>query len=144
MQHLEKAVEQRLASDGVRLTRGRRATVQAILEAGGPRTAAEIQVELGDAVPLSSLYRSLAVLTESGVLVAQHDSGGIMRFELAEWLTGHHHHFVCVSCGTAVDVTPNPDQERAIETLIEEMASANGFAVTGHRFEIEGRCRSCR
>ena len=144
MQHLEQAVEQRLASDGVRLTRGRRATVQAILEAGGPRTAAEIQVELGDAVPLSSLYRSLAVLTESGVLVAQHDSGGIMRFELAEWLTGHHHHFVCVSCGTAVDVTPNPDQERAIETLIEEMASANGFAVTGHRFEIEGRCRSCR
>ena len=144
MQHLEQAVEQRLASDGVRLTRGRRSTVQAILEAGGPRTAAEIQVELGDAVPLSSLYRSLSVLTESGVLVAQHDSGGIMRFELAEWLTGHHHHFVCVSCGTAIDVTPNPDQERAIETLIEEMASANGFAVTGHRFEIEGRCRSCR
>ena len=144
MQHLEQAVEQRLASVGVRLTRGRRSTVQAILEAGGPRTAAEIQVELGDAVPLSSLYRSLSVLTESGVLVAQHDSGGIMRFELAEWLTGHHHHFVCVSCGTAIDVTPNPDQERAIETLIEEMASANGFAVTGHRFEIEGRCRSCR
>ena len=144
MQHLEQAVEQRLTADGVRLTRGRRATVQAIVEAGGPRTAAEIQVELGDALPLSSLYRSLSVLSESGVLTAQHDSGGIMRFELAEWLAGHHHHFVCVSCGTAIDVTPNPDQERAIETLIEEMASENGFAVTGHRFEIEGRCESCR
>lgn len=144
MQHLEHAVEQRLAAEGVRLTRGRQATVQAIANAGGPRTAAEIQVELGDSLPLSSLYRSLSVLTDSGVLVAQHDSGGIMRFELAEWLAGHHHHFVCVSCGTAVDVTPNPEQERAIERLIEEMASANGFAVTGHRFEIEGRCRSCR
>lgn len=144
MQHLEESVEQRLAADGIRLTRGRRATVQALVEAGGPRTAAEIHAELGDAIPLSSLYRSLSVLTDSGVLVAQHDSGGIMRFELAEWLAGHHHHFVCVSCGTAVDVTPNPEQERAIETLIEEMASANGFAVTGHRFEIEGRCKSCR
>ena len=144
MQHLEHAVEQRLASEGIRLTRGRRATVQAIAGAGGPRTAAEIQVELGDTIPLSSLYRSLSVLTRSGVLVAQHDSGGIMRFELAEWLAGHHHHFVCVVCGIAIDVTPDPAQERAIEKLINEMASANGFSVTGHRFEIEGRCRSCR
>jgi Fe2+ or Zn2+ uptake regulation protein len=24
------------------------------------------------------------------------------------------------------------------------MAAASGFAVTGHRFEIEGRCASCR
>jgi len=144
MQHLEQTVEQHLATEDVRFTRGRRATVQAIADAGGPRTAAEIQAELGDVIPLSSLYRSLSVLTDSGVLVAQHDSGGIMRFELAEWLAGHHHHFVCVSCGTAVDVIPNPDQEHAIERLIEEMATVNGFAVTGHRFEIEGRCTSCR
>jgi Fe2+ or Zn2+ uptake regulation protein len=144
MQHLEQTVEHRLAAEDVRFTKGRRATVQAIADAGGPRTAAEIQAELGDAIPLSSLYRSLSVLTDSGVLVAQHDSGGIMRFELAEWLAGHHHHFVCVSCGTAVDVIPNPDQEHTIERLIEEMATVNGFAVTGHRFEIEGRCTSCR
>ena len=96
MQHLELAVEQRLAAEGVRLTRGRRAIVLAIASAGGPRTAAEIHAELSDTLPLSSLYRSLSVLTDAGVLVAQHDSGGIMRFELAEWLAGHHHHFVCV------------------------------------------------
>jgi Fe2+ or Zn2+ uptake regulation protein len=144
MQHLEQAVEQRLAAEGVRFTRGRRTTVLAIAGAGGPRTAAEIQAELEDTLPLSSLYRSLSVLADAGVLVAQHDSVGIMRFELAEWLSGHHHHFVCVSCGTAVDVTPNSDQERAIEKLIREMASANGFSVTGHRFEIEGRCKACR
>jgi Fur family ferric uptake transcriptional regulator len=144
MQHLEQAVEQRLAAEGVRFTRGRRTTVLAIAGAGGPRTAAEIQAELGDTLPLSSLYRSLSVLADAGVLVAQHDSVGIMRFELAEWLSGHHHHFVCVSCGTAVDVTPNSDQERAIEKLIREMASVNGFSVTGHRFEIEGRCKACR
>lgn len=144
MQHLEQAVEQRLAAEGVRFTRGRRTTVLAIAGAGGPRTAAEIQAELEDTLPLSSLYRSLSVLADAGVLVAQHDSVGIMRFELAEWLSGHHHHFVCVSCGTAVDVTPNSDQERAIEKLIREMASVNGFSVTGHRFEIEGRCKACR
>lgn len=144
MQHLEQAVQQRLSSEGIRLTRGRRATLQAIADADGPRTTAEIQADLSDTIPLSSLYRSLSVLAAAGVLSAQHDAEGIMRFELSEWLAGHHHHLVCMSCGTAVDIVPNTEQERAIEQLIEQMAVASGFAVTGHRFEIEGRCVSCR
>ena len=144
MQHLEQTVEQRLSSEGIRLTRGRRAILQAIADADGPRTAAEIQTDFSETIPLSSLYRSLSVLAAAGVLTAQHDAEGIMRFELAEWLAGHHHHLVCMSCGAPVDVVPNIEQERAIEQLIEQMAAASGFAVTGHRFEIEGRCASCR
>jgi len=144
MQHLEQAVEQRLSSEGIRLTRGRRATLQAIADADGPRTAAEIQADLSETIPLSSLYRSLSVLAAAGVLTAQHDSEGVMRFELAEWLAGHHHHLVCISCGATADVVPSSEQEHAIEQLIEQLASASGFAVTGHRFEIEGRCASCR
>ena len=124
MQHLEQAVQQRLSSEGIRLTRGRRATLQAIADSGGPRTAAEIQTDLSETI--------------------QHDAEGIMRFELAEWLAGHHHHLVCISCGAAADVVPSSEQEHAIEQLIEQMAAASGFAVTGHRFEIEGRCASCR
>lgn len=144
MQHLEQAVEYRLASEKIRLTRGRRAAVHAIAEADGPRTAAEIQAQLLGAIPLSSLYRSLSVLLDAGVLTAEHDSEGVMRFELAEWLAGHHHHLICSSCGIAIDVMPHDEQEHAIEQLVEQMAAAAGFAVTGHRFEIEGRCQSCR
>lgn len=143
MQHLEQAVQQRLSSEGIRLTRGRRATLQAIADAEGPRTATEIQGDLAETIPLSSLYRSLSVLAAAGVVEAQHDAEGIMRFELAEWLAGHHHHLVCISCGSAVDVVPNAAQERAIERLIGQLAAASGFAVTGHRLEIEGRCVSC-
>jgi len=144
VQSLDHAVHQHLSAQGIRLTRGRRAALFAITAADGPRTAADIQTELSDGIPLSSLYRSLSVLSEAGVLSAQHGPEGVMRFELAEWLTGHHHHLVCVSCGVAVDVTPNHEQEQVIEHLIEQMAGASGFAVTGHRFEIEGLCSSCR
>ena len=144
MQQLEQAVEQRLTADGVRLTQGRRDTVEALAKMHGPRTAAEIHDEVGSTVPLSSLYRSLSVLTEANVLSAQHGSDGVIRFELAEWFTGHHHHLVCTSCGTVVDVTPTIDQERAMEQLVENMAQEAGFDVSGHRFEIEGTCRSCR
>ena len=144
MQQLEQAVEQRLAADGVRLTQGRRDTVEALAKMHGPRTAAEIHDRVGSAVPLSSLYRSLSVLTDADVLSAQHGSDGVIRFELAEWFTGHHHHLVCASCGTVVDVTPTAKQEKAMEELVAKMASDAGFTVTGHRFEIEGTCKACR
>ena len=143
MQQLEQAVEQRLAIDGVRLTQGRRDTVEALVKMSGPRTAAEIHDQVGSTIPLSSLYRSLSVLTDAGVLSAQHGSDGVIRFELAEWFTGHHHHLVCTSCGTVIDVAPTIDQEKAMEELVEEMAHDAGFTVTGHRFEIEGTCKTC-
>lgn len=144
MQHLEQAVEQRLSAEGVRFTQGRRSTVQALANMHGPRTVAEIHDRVGDAIPLSSLYRSLAVLKDAGVLSAQHGSDGVVRFELAEWFTGHHHHLICTSCGTVVDITPTADQEQAMEHLVKNMALEAGFDVSGHRFEIEGTCRECR
>jgi Fe2+ or Zn2+ uptake regulation protein len=144
MQYLEQAVEQRLAAEGVRLTQGRRSTVEALADMHGPRTVAEIHDHVDGAIPLSSLYRSLSVLTDAGVLSAQHGSDGVIRFELAEWITGHHHHLVCTSCDTVADVTPTIAQEKAMEQLVEEMAQETGFDVSGHRFEIEGTCRECR
>jgi len=144
MQHLEQAVEQRLEAEGVRLTSGRRSTVEVLATMHGPRTAAEIHDQVVGKVPLSSLYRTLSILTDANVLSAQHGSDGVVRYELAEWFTGHHHHLVCTSCGTVVDVTPTPEHEQAMERLVATMAQETGFAVSGHRFEIEGTCRACR
>lgn len=144
MQHLEQTVEQRLETEGIRLTPGRRSTVVALATMHGPRTAAEIHDQVGSTVPLSSLYRSLAVLTNADVLSSRHGSDGIVRFELAEWFTGHHHHLVCTSCGTVVDVTPTADQEKAMEQLVRDMTRETGFDVSGHRFEIEGTCGACQ
>lgn len=144
MQHIEPSVEQRLTAEGIRLTGGRRRTIATLAAMGGPRTAAEIHSETGDAIPLSSLYRSLAVLTDAGILASRHGSDGVIRFELAEWFTGHHHHLICVECGATFDVIPTPEQERAMTQLVEEMAADTDFAATGHRFEIEGLCSACR
>ncbi len=95
-------------------------------------------------VPLSSLYRSLAVLVDAGVLAQHHGADETTRYELAEWLTEHHHHLVCISCGSITDVTASEDQEAVVGRLVEAFAGSSNFAVSGHRFEIEGRCASCR
>jgi Fur family transcriptional regulator, ferric uptake regulator len=140
---LERQITRKLADDGLRPTAARTAVIRSLAAADGPRSAAELYEHLDGAVPLSSLYRSLAVLEEAGILDPHHGARGLTRYELAEWLSGHHHHLVCVVCG-AVDDIRLPDRvEAALEGLVAEVTDSAAFAAAGHSLEIEGRCRRC-
>src|SRR5512136_741579 len=110
----EQAVARLLQAEGVRFTTARRLVVRALSVAGGPQSADDLHHALGDRLPLSSLYRTLSVLEGARVLAKEHDGGGVGRYELAEWLVGHHHHVVCVSCGEVRDVGLDPRTEKTI------------------------------
>jgi Fe2+ or Zn2+ uptake regulation protein len=139
----EKRVEERLAESGVRYTGGRRLVVSGLERAGGPRSAAELHHDLGGAVPVSSVYRTLAVLEEVGVVEPHHGSRGITRYEIAEWLAGHHHHLVCLQCGAVEDFELSGDLESELEHLVSRASSVTGFTAAGHSLEIDGRCSRC-
>jgi len=140
----EHAVGSFLDSRSFRFTAARRLVVRTLADAGGPMTAGDLHERLREDIPLSSLYRTLAVLEEARVLAKEHDAGGVGRYELAEWLTGHHHHLVCSSCGEVKDIAVDPEIERTISGLVERIADGAGYRVTGHRIDIEGACRTCR
>lgn len=140
---LDRQVEQRLGDSGVRYTRTRRAVVVALVDADGPRSAAELAQEVGPSIPLSSLYRTLSVLESAGILAPHFSSPGITRYELAEWLTGHHHHLVCINCGQIEDIEASELIERRLQQIVTDVAGASSFNETNHALEIEGRCRRC-
>lgn len=141
---LDREVEQKLSAHEARYTRARRRVVSALTDADGPRSAAELHEQVGDVVPLSSLYRSLAILEEAGVVVPHHGARAVTRYELAEWLAGHHHHLVCVVCGSVEDVTVTDSEEEKLEDLVERVSRAAGFEPVDHALEIEGKCARCR
>ncbi len=140
----ERAISPLLDARGVRFTPARRAVVRALAGADGPMTAADLHELLRQRVPLSSLYRTLAVLEGARVLAREHDASGAARFELAEWLRGHHHHLVCNSCGEVRDVVVTADTERTVNGLVQRIAHRAGYAATGHRIDIEGTCPACQ
>lgn len=140
---LDREIEQRLSDTGIRFTKGRKAVTAALARADGPRSAAELHEVIEPAVPLSSLYRSLAVLEEAGVLVP-HFGQSVSRYELADWLAGHHHHLVCLECGAVDDVELPEDLETRISKLVEEVGSLTTFSPTDHSLEIEGKCSRCQ
>jgi Fur family ferric uptake transcriptional regulator len=142
MSTTHRQVEQQLTDHDVRYTRGRRAVVGALEAADGPRSAAELAPDL-PSVPLSSLYRTLAVLEEAEVVVPHLSTKGIARYELAEWLAGHHHHLVCVGCGRVEDVEVPERYEAQVHELVGELSSQASFSATNHALEIEGMCSDC-
>lgn len=139
---LHEAVRRHLADRHIRYTTGRQSVVTALVKVDGPESAAELHDRMR--VPLSSLYRNLTVLDEAGVLERHHDADGLARYELAEWLGGHHHHLICVDCGTVEDVELGEDAETTLDEIARRAARRSGYRATGHNLEIEGVCPSCR
>ena len=142
MSHMHRQVEQRLMDRDVRYTNGRRAVVDALDVADGPRSAAELAPEL-PSVPLSSLYRTLTVLEEADVVVPHLSTKGVARYELAEWLAGHHHHLVCIDCGKVEDIVVSERYEAQVHDIVVAMSAQASFTATNHALEIEGMCAQC-
>jgi Fe2+ or Zn2+ uptake regulation protein len=141
---LDREVEQRLRERDVRYTKGRRTVANALNEAAGPMSAAELHGVVGAEVPMSSLYRTLTVLEEAEIVVPHFGTRSLTRYELAEWITGHHHHLVCLVCGVVEDIDVPPSHEGDVKAVVARIADLASFTPTSHVLEIEGRCRRCR
>jgi Fe2+ or Zn2+ uptake regulation protein len=141
---IEREVQKRLRDREIRFTAGRRAVVAALVGSDGPRSASELHSEIGSDVPLSTLYRSLTILEEAGVVIPHFGAKSLTRYELAEWLTGHHHHLVCIECGAVEDVDiPRADEDQ-VRDLVAAISSQASFTPLNHALEVEGRCARCR
>lgn len=136
-------VAERLGHSGARYTTSRRAVVAALSDVSGPVSPADLHERM-EGVPLSSLYRSLGVLETAGVVTRSHDPNGVGLVELDEWLTGHHHHVVCISCGEVRDIDLDRVVEGRLDAIADEIATATGYQMMSHRMDIEGVCASCR
>jgi len=140
---LDSEIETRLSSHDARYTRGRRLVVATLAGSEGPRSAGELHAQIGSTMPLSSLYRSLAVLEESGVVVRHFTKSGVARYELAEWLQENHHHLVCLDCGKVEDLALPHSYEEKVRALVEKIGSTVSFTPVNHAFELEGLCSRC-
>jgi Fe2+ or Zn2+ uptake regulation protein len=137
------AIALRLAGLDQRYTPLRRALVEALAVAGRPLTIPEIR----DACPglsQSTAYRNMTSLMEVGVVRHVNGADDHGRFELAEELTGHHHHLICGSCGTVADVHASDRLERALAEAAAGVADEQGFEIAEHRFDLVGTCADCR
>ncbi len=130
-----------LARRGMRYTKERRLILKAVMSRHDHFEPEDILVSLhakGERVSTASVYRTLPLLIESGIVAKNpcDRMGARLEHVLGH---DHHDHLVCVSCGKIVEFH-NPE----IEDLQEKVADDHGFKVEGHRLVISGYCSECR
>jgi len=133
----------RVASSGVRLTRQRRALIEALQGAEEHVDAAALLAlarKRDPRIDRATVYRTLDVLKRLRLideLDLMHMQGEKHYFEPR---TVHDHcHLACLRCGSIVEYA-----SPAFEALKTEIATENSFHVEVIRLEVGGVCKQCR
>jgi len=142
MSDLHGLAAARLRADGQRYTANRRAVLETLAAAERPPSIPQLLAARPD-LAASSLYRNLAVLERAGIVHRIVTNDEFARFELAEDLTGHHHHRICTTCGAVDDFTLSTRLEAELERALGRVASRSGFKANGHRLDLVGTCARC-
>lgn len=128
-----------LTGGGGRRTSSRQAIVEALVGAGGHITADELAAEVQGRLPtvsLSTVYRTLDALEESGVVDHVHLGHGRAIYHLAD---DDHQHLVCEVCERVEELPPD-----RLEGFLGMLERDFGFDVDRRHFAIVGTCRRCR
>lgn len=130
--------ESRLRDAGLRVTRPRVAVLEAVRD--NPHTdSAALAETVHDALPSVSrqaIFDCLNTLTETELLRRVRPSGSPARYEIRR--DDNHHHLVCRSCGTVLDV------ECAVGAAPCLEASENhGFVIDEAEVIYWGVCPDC-
>jgi Fur family ferric uptake transcriptional regulator len=127
-----------LRERGERLTKARRAVIDALVASGDHLTAEQIGScvqEVHPEVHRATIYRTLDTLTELGVTEHSHLGHGPAVYHLADEL---HQHMVCESCGEVREVPTS-----LLRGLGKRLREDYGFVMRPTHFAIVGRCREC-
>ena len=129
-----------LAESGLRSTRQRATVLAELLGEPDDVTAQQLHERLrgrGERLGLATVYRTLGLLAEEGVVdVLSHRPGELCYRRCAQ---GHHHHLVCSRCHRVVELG-----DCELDPWLERVSSEHGFVATGHRLEVAGLCAACR
>jgi hypothetical protein len=134
--------DERLRRDGQRYTSNRRVLIDALRAANRPVTVLEL-IDGAPGMAQSSAYRNLSVLEEAGVVRRLVTADDTARYELAEDLTHHHHHLICESCGSVIDIDVPAELEDGVTSFSSSVAESHGFRIEHHRLDLIGVCPAC-
>lgn len=114
---------------------GQRRTVAQVLEDSGDHPDVEELYErslrIDPQISIATVYRTVKLLEELGILERLEFKDGKSRFEDAE--REHHDHLIDLHTGEVIEF-----RDDEIELLQEKIASRLGYALRGHRLELYG------
>lgn len=127
-----ETLEEQCAAKGMRMTDQRRVIAQVIEQAADHPDVEELYrraSQIDSRISLSTVYRTLNLFEEAG-LVTKHDfKDGRARFELIP--DEHHDHLIDIRSGKVIEF-----RNEEIEAIQEVIAKRLGYRLVDHRLEL--------
>jgi len=129
---MRDTITERCAAKGLRMT-GQRRVIARVLEISDDHPDVEelhARAAARDSrISVATVYRTVKLLEESGIIDKLEFGDGRARYEDAE--RAHHDHLIDVNTGDVIEFV---DPE--IEALQERIAAKLGYRLVGHRLEL--------
>jgi Fur family ferric uptake transcriptional regulator len=141
MRFTENRITSLLRQRGYKLTPQRRRVINAIALSHEHLTPAALYEKVHEQHPnvgRVTIYRTLEILSELGLICEVHADGSCHSYLLRR-PSEHHHHLICSDCGAVVDFDGCDLSE-----LEQKLSRKTGFDINGHLLEFSGLCPSCR
>lgn len=124
----------RCEAQGLRMTEQRRTIAKVLESADDHPDVEELYRRASDADPkisLATVYRTVKLLEETGILEKHEFGDGRARYEDAE--REHHDHLIDMNSGEVIEFV-----DAEIEALQDRIAQKLGYRLMGHRLELYG------
>lgn len=133
-------VEEFLRTRHYKLTGPRREIIRILNKSNRPLSVQEIHQQLSDTTAdLASVYRTINLLCDLGVITKLDFHEKLYRYELSDAFAPHHHHLICRKCGSIENIF-----EQCLPKGFEKkIRQRSGFEVKSHILEFYGVCESC-
>jgi Fur family transcriptional regulator, ferric uptake regulator len=127
-----------LRASGYRVTPQRQLVLEAVkrLEHATPEEIYSQVRQTAVGVNLSTVYRTLELLEQIGLVTHTHLGHGSPRYHLAA--DAQHVHLMCRNCGAVIQVDPS-----AVSSLVTGLQDAYGFETDVCHLTVHGRCSQC-
>lgn len=133
-------IPDQLRARGLRWTPQRRQIIEVLEATDGHITGSDVVERCRQLDPLttpSTVYRTLRVLEELGIVQHAHGADGHEEFHVRP--ASEHGHLYCEVCGSSWEI-----DEADAEPTISSFDERHGFAVDLTHMTIVGRCQTCR
>jgi Fur family ferric uptake transcriptional regulator len=134
---MESRIERLCIERGLKMTGQRRVVARVLSEAGDHPDVEELYRRasaLDQHISIATVYRTVRLFEEHGILERRDFGGGRARYEPSE--DGPHYHLIDVETGKVIEFQ-DPEHER----LMHAIAARLGFDVVSLRLELFGRRR---